>query len=179
MSKPDIDRIRAAVLAKNKQVPAKPEPKVSATDRLQKIRQNLLAIRSGATPAEMSERMRDLCNLNGYDPVYELLELIRVGYKVTIKDADGNEITEYQHLDPKDQIAIHKDMLKYIYPQLKAVDIQAHVDANISVTIKNYGDDKIPINMKQAIDADFSMIGEKITENVAKIRQQNAEHANA
>lgn len=138
--------------------------------QLQKIRQNLLAIRRGATPTEMSERMRELCNANGYDPVFELMDLVRNGEKVKIKDATGNELETHVPLDAKLQVEIHKTMLKYIYPELKAVDIQGSLDANITVTVKNFGDDKIPVAMKQAIDADFSMLGEKITANLAKIR---------
>jgi hypothetical protein len=139
-------------------------------NQLQKIRQNLLAIRRGATPAEMSERMRELCNANGYDPVYELMDLVRVGEKVKIKDADGNELETHVPLDAKLQVEIHKVMLKYIYPELKAVDITGSIEANITVNVKDFGSNKIPEKMKQAIDADFSMVGEKITENLAKIR---------
>ncbi len=139
-------------------------------NQLQKIRQNLLAIRSGATPSEMSERMRELCNANGYDPVYELMELIRTGEKVKIKDASGNELETHVPLDAKLQVEIHKTMLKYIYPELKAIDITGTLEANISVTIKDFGSDKIPAAAKAAIDADFSMVGEKITANLAKIK---------
>lgn len=143
--------------------------KVEPKNQIQKIRQNLLAIRSGATPAEMSARMRDLCNENGYDPVFELMELIRKGEKVT--DASGN-LVGFKSLDPKLQVEIHKTMIKYIYPELKAVDIQGNLDAQITVTVKNFGDDKIPANMKKAIDADFSMVGETITANLKKLKEQ-------
>lgn len=140
---------------------------MSDTKQLQKIRRNLLAIRSGATPSEMSERMRDLCNENGYDPVYEILELIRNGYKVKIKDSEGNELVTQEYLDPKDQIALHKEMLKYIYPQLKAVDIQGHIDANVTVTVKQYN---APFDGKAtAVDAEFTPAAEAIEKAVARV----------
>lgn len=144
----------------------------ASTQQLQKIRRNLLAIRQGATPSEMSERMRDMCNINGYDPVFEIMELIRNGARVAVKDADGNEYIEYVPLDAKEQFAIHKEMMKYIYPQLKAVDIQGHIDANVTVTVKQYS---TPFDGKStAIDASFLMVQEKIEENVAKVLQKSA-----
>lgn len=133
-----------------------------------------MQIRRGATPAEMSERMRELCNINGYDPVYELMELIRSGSKISIKDANGVEYTEMMPLGAKDQVAIHKEMLKYIYPSLKAVDISGTIDANINVTIQTFGNPEIAENMKKAIDADFSDVGEKISENLKKIASKEA-----
>jgi hypothetical protein len=150
---------------------------IMADAQLQKIRKNLLAIKSGATPAQMSERIRDLCNVNGYDPVYELMDLVRKGARVTQKDAEGNEHTAYVPLDTKEQIAIHKEMIRYIYPQLKAVDIQNHIDANITINVKNFGDSEVSDAMKEAIDADFSEVSEAITKNVAKIKEKNKQNA--
>lgn len=130
-----------------------------------------MAIRSGSTPAEMSERIRTLCNDNGYDPVFELIELIRKGEKVTTKDSKGNELTEYVPLSAKDQIALHKEMLKYIYPQLKAVDIQGHIDATVNVVVKQYS---TPFDGKStAVDADFSVIADTIEKNIAKVKGNN------
>ena len=134
---------------------------------VKKIRQNLLAIRQGATPSQMSERIRDLCNANGYDPVYEMVELLRKGEKVTIKDADGNELTEYKPLPATTQLRIHEQMMKYIYPQLKAVDIQGHIDANVTINVKQYS---AKFEGKQtAVDADFTPLAEAAAESVKKV----------
>lgn len=112
--------------------------------------------------------MRDLCNANGYDPLFEIMELIRNGAKVTVKDSEGNEHTEFVPLDAKEQYAIHKDMMKYIYPQLKAVDIQGHIDANVTVTVKQYN---TPFDGKQtAVDAEFTPMQEAIEKAVAKVK---------
>jgi hypothetical protein len=138
--------------------------------QLQKIRQNLLAIRRGATPSEMSERMRELCNINGYDPIFELMDMVRSGVKVQAKDSDGNTLTEFVPLDAKELIAIHKEMAKYIYPTLKSVDIQGQIDANVTVQVKQYG---VPFQGKQtAVDAEFTPLQEVIAKNVKEVLDQ-------
>lgn len=132
--------------------------------KLTKIRKNLKVIRSGATPAEMSARLRDMCNENGYDPIFELMELIRRGVRHVQKNSNGEEIVAYVPLKSTEQIAIHKELVKYIYPTLKAVDIKGSLDANIQVVVKSYSS---PTNGNPVpVDADFSMVGDKLVQHL-------------
>ena len=83
----------------------------------------------GATrvkPSEMREALAVYFDKAKYDPIKILID--------TAKDEDT---------PIKERISIHKEFLKYMAPSLKSIDIQQHVDANIQVIVRQFGEDII------------------------------------
>jgi hypothetical protein len=66
------------------------------------------------------------------------MNMIKHGVRIVTENSEGEELVNYIPLKATEAIAIHKELIKYIYPTLKAVDIQGHIDANVSVTVKSY-----------------------------------------
>lgn len=75
-------------------------------------------------PTEMREALAVYFEKAKYDPIKELIE--------TAKDPD---------VPVKERVGIHKEFLRYMAPSLKSIDIQQHVDANIQVVVRKFGDD--------------------------------------
>ena len=80
-------------------------------------------------PTEMREALAIYFEKADYDPVKELID--------TAKDPE---------VPVKERVGIHKEFLKYMAPSLKSIDIQQHVDANIQVVVRKFGDDIIEID---------------------------------
>ena len=102
--------------------------------RQSELRKNLMKIRPGATPSEVRHRIAELCAQNDYDPVRELIEMVQKGHRIVMSDGSFKFIP----LDPKDVISIHKEVLQYIAPKLRTIDVQASIEANINVTVTKY-----------------------------------------
>ena len=84
---------------------------------------------SRVKPTEMREALAVYFEKADYDPVKDLISL-----------AQDDETPV------KEKIGIHKEFLKYMAPSLKSIDIQQHVDANIQVVVRKFGDDIIDID---------------------------------
>ena len=80
-------------------------------------------------PTEMREALSIYFEKAKYDPIKELID--------TAKDPE---------VPVKERVGIHKEFLKYMAPSLKSIDIQQHVDANIQVVVRKFGDDIIEID---------------------------------
>lgn len=104
-------------------------------------REALLDLKPGATPAEVRNRIATLCRANEYDPVAELLSLLRDGYRVYdgSVDEDGDRNFVLVSLDAKDAISIHKEILSYIAPKLKATSIEKTIKQSVNVTVTRFG----------------------------------------
>ena len=80
-------------------------------------------------PTEMREALAVYFEKAKYDPVKDLISL-----------------AQNEEVPVKERIGIHKEFLKYMAPTLKSIDIQQHVDANIQVIVRKFGDDAIDLN---------------------------------
>ena len=119
------------------------------------LRQRLLAIRSGATPTEMRERIISVCREAGYDPIAELIavaqfegndlhdELMEMAEKMPGK-ARAARLKEIALMckalgpDIKEAIGIHKEILKYLAPQLRSLDVSGQVDTDLNISIRTF-----------------------------------------
>jgi len=102
--------------------------------RHSELRKNLMKIRPGATPSEVRARIAELCAQNDYDPVKELIEMVQKGQRIEMSDGT----IKFIPLDPKDVISIHKEVLQYIAPKLRTIDVQASIEANISISVTKF-----------------------------------------
>lgn len=74
--------------------------------------------------------IRDICEKKDYKPLEELVDIVQ--------DKDNKfKLT----LDQK--IGIHKELLQYIAPKLKAVDIQANVQGDIKINVVRFSDNEL------------------------------------
>jgi len=137
------------------------------TKRQTETRNKLLSLRPGATPAEYRAHLHELCQLNDYDPVMELLTIVKKS-GVEIESA-MRKIAETLREDtvsrdkrsllsdelmklativgaagtkPSEIIGIHKEVLQYIAPKLRSLDISGQIDSDINLTIKTFGSDE-------------------------------------
>lgn len=95
-------------------------------------------ITKGETPLKMQairERLAELFKEKNYDPAKELIDL-----------------AQHPRIPIEIKIAIHKEMLKYVAPQLKSVDIQANVKGGISISIVKFGDTLIEEAKQEALE---------------------------
>lgn len=101
----------------------------------------------------IKDRISHLCDLHNYDPVKELLQCIDDS-----KGALRKEFMEQIDLlpesrckvlltelvkripnpDTREIIGIHKELLGYIAPKLKSVDMQGNIDVNFTVVVRKF-----------------------------------------
>ena len=98
------------------------------TESVGKARNTILGS-SRVKPTEMREALAVYFDQAKYDPIKDLINL-----------------AQNEEVPVKERIGIHKEFLKYMAPSLKSIDIQQHVDANIQVVVRKFGDDIIEID---------------------------------
>jgi hypothetical protein len=85
-------------------------------------------------PTEMREALSVYFEKAKYDPVKEMIEA-----------------AQNPDVPIKERIGIHKEFIRYMAPSLKSIDIQQHVDANIKVIVRRFGEDVL--DLKEVINA--------------------------
>jgi len=104
---------------------------------------------------DLKSRMSSLCVKHGYDPVGELLQIIKDS-KGALKQELLDIIPEIESADIKmrlldlakriptpdarDIISIHKEIIQYIAPKLKATDLEGSLDVGITVNVVRFSD---------------------------------------
>tara|TARA_Y100000310_G_C20430065_1_gene691035 strand:- start:104 stop:388 length:285 start_codon:yes stop_codon:yes gene_type:complete len=83
-------------------------------------------------PGEMRDALAIYFDKAKYDPIKELI--------ATAKS---------EETPIKDRISIHKEFLRYLAPALKSIDIQQHVDANIQVVVRRFGEEIIEAELDE------------------------------
>ena len=127
------------------------------TKRQKEVREKLLVIDPGSTPSEVRARISELCQANGYDPVAELLLFVQTSGEVLVQEI--NEIAKavksvklrerlekvaeaIKHVgvggDSRDIIGIHKEILQYIAPKLRSMEIKGDFDLNFNITVTKF-----------------------------------------
>lgn len=138
---------------------------------------SLFHLRPGYTPAEVRRRIAQLCTKAGYDPVRELLSFVKEAARplrdelLDIADTIENEpeidtdeiCPRLRHLasliqapNHSEIISIHKELLQYVAPKLRGVDISGEVKQDITVNIKHFQDEVKTINVTAKEDTDES-----------------------
>lgn len=126
------------------------------TRKQREIRKELLALKPGASPSDYREHIIQLCIENDYDPIRELLVITRGGVarkmfddmceissRIKIED-DKDRLIEIAKAilacgaDSKDTIGIHKEILQYVTPKLRSLDVSGEVKKDISIKITRY-----------------------------------------
>lgn len=121
------------------------------------LRKKLLSLRPGATAAELRGRIAELCAMHGYDPVQSLLTIVKsaesdarqeildiaekvkdIGLKNRLQEAAKKIIPA----DIDQMISIHKEILQYVAPKLRATEVKGDIDVNIHVTVQKFGESK-------------------------------------
>lgn len=74
---------------------------------------------------EAKERAANIMESAGYDPIAELVSIAQ--------DAS---------IDRTDKISIHKELAKYVYPQLKAIDHKHVVSGGLNIQIVQFSPPK-------------------------------------
>lgn len=163
------------------------------------VHKALMQVRPGATPSEIRARLSELCKEHDYDPIKALLEIISDARAGTVKDAaiqicqdmEGEgcsaELVERMRvitvkipsIEMRELIGIHKEILQYIAPKLRSMDIQAHVDTEVHVAVAQFNEvpaDQDPVAFAQEVLAKVSVpinvpidddVGEEPDEEVA------------
>jgi len=140
------------------------------TKEHQELKKQLQQLRPGSTAAETRSMIKALCAEHGYNPIMELIEIIdnsKSSAKKELINIAGSELVKSAKLreallevaekiippDVKDLISIHKEVLQYISPKLKAVEVRGKHDMNINITIQKFGEE---VNMEENDDGSFS-----------------------
>jgi hypothetical protein len=89
--------------------------------------------RKKGTPNKMTQSVMDICAEMGFDPVRGLVQLA-----LTAED-ESNRVTA------------HKELMKYIYPQRKAVEHSGTIDTGLQSIIDNLKD-KTPEELKEIVN---------------------------
>lgn len=124
------------------------------------MRKNLMKIRPGATPAEVRSRIAEMCAENNYDPVQELLLFVQTSGEVlaheireiasvvrnkVISKKLENVANTIKHVgvggDSRDIIGIHKELLQYIAPKLRSMEVKGELDVNFNITVTKYAEE--------------------------------------
>lgn len=127
------------------------------TKRQKELRKDLMKIRPGATPSEVRARIAELCQANNYDPVAELLLFVETSGEILVKEIldISNAIKDdklrerlakiaeaIKHVgvggDSRDIIGIHKELLQYIAPKLRSMEVKGEIDADINITVTKF-----------------------------------------
>lgn len=132
-----------------------------------KLQSGVTKVRAGMTPAEMRQHIKDVCGKYDYDPLNELIALTRGGYdhlsrelrkiaaKKTTTKTDRETLLKTADLldhfgpDVKDCILIHKEILSYIAPKLRAMEVHQEVDANININITKFAGSPIDVEHEE------------------------------
>lgn len=100
----------------------------------------------GISASEARQIVRKACKDHDYNPLESLILALKQKVPVLgpdgvtqVKDQDGKPMF-MPVLDPKEAIGIHKEILKYYLPQLRAVDIDAKVGMDFNVTVVKLAD---------------------------------------
>ncbi len=75
---------------------------------------------------DLKVAIREICKTKNYDPLSELVDLVQ--------EKGRDKLTLEQ------KISIHKELLQYLAPKLKAVDIQANVQGDIKISVVRFSD---------------------------------------
>jgi len=113
----------------------------------------VLRIRPGATAAELRQHLMRLCEDLNYNPLEALIDMATNGYPVEL---EGEMVRA--PLDPKDAIAIHKEIAGYIMPKLRTIDVKEKVDVDVHITVQKFGDVK-------TIEGEATMIRDVVDES--------------
>jgi hypothetical protein len=96
---------------------------------------------AGKKKVSANEAIRALCKELDYDPLRELIELAKE--KRPVKLANG-EIADINILEPRERIAIAKEIAPYIHPKYKGVEVEQDVNDEIKITIQRKSDKVVP-----------------------------------
>lgn len=130
------------------------------TDMVQSIRDGLQKVRPGATPAEVRNRIAELCQENDYDPVLELLYIAKnasmdvVNELVELKQSVRSQAGQARldrvieciarcgvGPDATTLINIHKEILQYIAPKLRSMEVKGTQDLNLTIEVKKFSEE--------------------------------------
>ena len=136
------------------------------TKRQKELRTKLMKIRPGATPSEVRARIVELCAQHNYDPIAELIDMVRNGYEV---EANGKKVRV--PLDAKDVIGIHKEIIQYIAPKLRSVDVQAQVEANISISVTKFSGTPIEGEIIKEEDMIRDVVDSAVEQDLDKMKK--------
>ena len=96
---------------------------------------------SGKGAQEVRRTVMEYCAKRGYNPVEALLDL-----------ADELHGTNDKNL-VRAQVDIHKELLKFTIPQMRAVDIQGEITADINIRVTKFSEDDCPSLRAKPIEA--------------------------
>ena len=148
--RPIEDALAAKIAAKEKAIEA---------EVLSAVTPNLPTESAAPAPElsmkDLKSRMSSLCVKHGYDPVGELLQIIKDS-KGALKQELLDIIPEIESADIKmrlldlakriptpdvrDIISIHREIIQYIAPKLKATDLEGSLDVGITVNVVRFSD---------------------------------------
>lgn len=91
----------------------------------------------GLTTSQLRDYVLQKCRERDYDPIDELIKLARNG------DISG-----------RDRVKIHSEMVQYLVPKLRSMDVKADVNMDINVNIVRFSDEeeKAPIDVEVVED---------------------------
>lgn len=122
-----VEEIRARLQRKGMIAPD-PAKAAAVTKSEQSIEPTVVVPRK-LTPAQRRAKIDEVLAEYGIDPVRELLEM----YNET--DQNGDYV-----MSPKERKALMQELLQYMTPKLKAVDMRAAVKGDINVNIVSFKD---------------------------------------
>lgn len=116
------------------------------TKRDRTLRDKMIRLGFGSTPQKARVKIAQICKAMNYDPIVFMIEAARDGYiKMTLPDSK-EEIKV--PLEAKDILGIHKEIAQYLAPKLRAVDVQAEINANVTINLQKFAGTPIECEME-------------------------------
>ena len=122
-----VEEIRARLQRKGMIAPG--PAKAAAVTKSEEVVTPSVVVPRKLTPAQRRAKIDEVLEEYGIDPVRELLEM----YNET--DQNGDYV-----MSSKERKALMQEMLQYMTPKLKAVDMRAAVKGDINVNIVSFKD---------------------------------------
>jgi hypothetical protein len=118
-------------------------------------KQDQIRKRTKTTPSEFREHLLEICEQRDYNPAVALLDLVK-GEKNALKQQilsiakqqtiaplrkqlmDIAEVVGAIGLSAREVVDIHKELLQYIAPKLRSLDISGEIDTNLTVVVRKF-----------------------------------------
>jgi len=91
----------------------------------------------GATSQELRDLAIRLCNQYNYNPLESLIKLRTVGIEFDDPEKPGEKITVVA-VDPELCFKIDKEILPYIMPKLKSLEVTGDFEGDLTVNINKF-----------------------------------------
>ncbi len=102
------------------------------------------------SPISKSNKLNQMLEENKYDPLLEAIKLLKTG----------------TFISNTDKIKFNLELCKYIYPQLKSIEVDAKLKSDIQITIMKFG--HLLEENQKAIEVQSQKLEEKVIEEIVK-----------